>query len=209
MIYIFKKIILASLIKLIIKYPEIMKSKIFLKLMAVFPAKISSIYDKKVVESEFHYSLPLEQGLESINKKPKKILDICTGTGIAAFKAAEVFPLASIDAVDQAEEMINIAQRKAKDKGVYNIKFLKGNAVKLDYPNNKFDLIISSNAPIYLSEVFRILRPNGLLLVTYSFAGQIFLNLKDNIIEFFREYGFELVKLEYVGSGVYALFLKK
>ena len=204
-IFKFKTLFLTPLIKFAIKHPGIMELKLFLKAMIVFPAKISKTYDAKIARSGKDYHVALEQGLTRIFNEPQRILDLCTGTGFAAFKAAKVFPLATIDAVDHIAEMIDIARGKEKESDINNINFRIDSAVKLNYSDDEFDFILTSNAPIYLSEAARVLRPDGLLLVVYSFGGKAFVNAKKSIAGYFEKNGLTLLEIKNVGSGVYVL----
>ena len=135
-----KMFLLTPLIKWIVINPGVMKSKLFLKAMRIFPSMVSKKYDKKIAGSGHDYHEALEQGLTRIFNKPQKILDLCTGTGFAAFKVAAAFPVSSIEAIDQITEMLDIAQKKAKERDINNIDFKTGNAASLDYEDNKFDL---------------------------------------------------------------------
>jgi len=207
MLNIFKiKIFLfVPLIKWIITNPGVMESKLFLKAMLFFPRIVSKTYDKKIDRSGSDYRRALEYGLTRIFKRPEKILDLCTGTGFSAFKTAEAFPSSSIDAIDQITEMLDIARKKAQESGINNIHFKIGNAAKLNYENTQFDLITTSNAPIYLSEAARVLKPEGLLLAVYSFSGDAFVTLKVNITKYLYNYGIALLEIKNEGSGVYIL----
>lgn len=200
-----KNFILSPLIKWVIKHPGIMESKWFLKAMIIFPSKISKTYDKKIDGSGQDYHKPLDQGLTRIFNKPQKILDLCTGTGFASLKVAKIFPLSSIDAIDQITEMLDIARKKARESGIQNIDFKIANAAKMNYADNEFDFIITSNAPIYLSEAVRVLRPGGLLLVVYSFGGDAFLHLRAEVNQYFNKNGLELLEMKSIGNGAYAL----
>lgn len=173
--------------------------------MIVFPARMSRKYDMKIAVSGKDYGIALEHGLTRIYNKPKKILDLCTGTGFAAFKAAETFPLASVDAVDQIPEMIAVAQEKKKERGIGNINFRKGNAIKLDYDNNEFDFILVSNAPVYLSEAVRVLKPEGLILLAYSFGGDSFMKAKKSITVYLEANGLKLLEINRSGRGAYVI----
>jgi demethylmenaquinone methyltransferase/2-methoxy-6-polyprenyl-1,4-benzoquinol methylase len=200
-----KTLFLTPFIKIAIKHPDFMKSKVFLKMMFVFPAKISKSYDQKISESGENYQAALDQGLTRIFNKPLDILDLCTGTGFAAFKTAEAFPAATIDAVDHVEEMIKIARKKKEESSIKNIRFKIGNAVHLNYGDSEFDLIVTANAPVYISEVVRVLRPNGLFLLVYSFGGDAFVKAQNSMARYLKKNGIELLEIESIGAGVYVL----
>lgn len=204
-----KGFLFAPLIKWILKNPSVMESKLFLNVMLIFPKMVSKTYDKKIDRSGPDYHKALEAGLKRIFNNPKKIIDLCTGTGFFAFKTTEAFPSSSIDAIDQIKEMLDIARKKAQVSGINNINFKTGNAAKLDYDDTQFDLIISSNAPIYLSEAARILKPGGLLLAVYSFSGEAFMSLKVHIAKYLNSSEITLLELKSVGNGVYILGQKR
>lgn len=204
-----KNLILGPLIKLIVKYPGVMKSRLFLKIMETSPAKISKTYDQKIAESGHEYEAALEKGLNRLPVNPRQALDSATGTGFAAFKIAEAFPDALIDGVDQAEEMIRLAREKARDKETQNIHFNTGNALALDYPANKFDLIVTSNAPVYLDEAARLLKPGGYILVTFSFLGKAILKAQKEIAGLLEKNGFKLIEVEVAEKGAYILGQKE
>jgi ubiquinone/menaquinone biosynthesis C-methylase UbiE len=205
-----KNILLVPLLKFIFKHPGIMESRLFLKAMQVFPAKISKTYDQKVAESGIKYQAALKEGLTRIPAKPQSILDLCTGTGSAAFNAAELFPSAQIDAVDQASEMIEIARVKAqKIRKSDTIRFKKGDATNLDYSDNRFDLIITSNAPVYLNEAARVLKKDGFILAAYSFGGMSFLKARKQISDFLDNQGLKLIEVNSAGNGAYIIGQKQ
>ena len=179
-----------------------MESKIFLKAMLIFPEKISKSYDSKVKNSDIDYQAALSYGLRLIKNKPQKILDLCTGTGFAAFMALKHFPDALVIGVDQSTTMIEIADSKVDSLDAGRINFDFGNAAKLGYKDEEFDLIITSNAPVYLAEAARVLRRGGDIIVTYSFGGDAFPNAKKEISSLLNENGLHLINLDNIGKGV-------
>lgn len=200
-----KTCLMSLLIKLIVKRPEIMESKLFLKAMLVFPAKISRSYDAKTARMGKDYEAVFEKGLTRIIKRPGKILDLCTGTGFAAFAVSARFPDAEVEAIDQSNEMLRIAKKKSQDKDIDAIKFKEGNAASLEFDDNIFDLIVTSNAPVYLSEASRVLKPNGLLLLSYSFGGSGFKKARNGIYDYFKKNGLILLEIENVRNGAYII----
>ena len=165
---------MTPLIKLIIKYPKLMESKLFLKVMQIFPEKISKSYDRKVKDEDIQYQEALAYGLSLIKKEPLKILDLCTGTGFAAFMALSRFPDALVTGVDLSPGMIELAKGKISGSHAERIRFERGNAAELVYEDEAFDMVITSNAPVYMEEAVRVLKQGGDIIVTFSFGGEEF-----------------------------------
>ena len=200
-----KTVLITPLIKWVIRHPMMMESRVFLMAMRVFPEKISHSYDSKVKKSGIDYLLAISDGLAQISKNPQSILDLCTGTGLAAFMAAERFPIASVVGVDQSSGMVNIAKGKIVDVDKGRISFEVGNAIKLTYNDEEFDLIITSNAPIYLSEAVRVLKSGGDLFLAFSFGGKAIEKASIEITRLLEKNGLSLVKLKSSGKGLFIL----
>lgn len=101
-----KTLLLMPLIRWAIHHPGIMRSKLFLKAMILFPEKISRSYDAKVNRSDIDYHSALAEGFKRIEVSPHSILDLCTGTGLAALMAQERFPDARVVGIDQSKSML-------------------------------------------------------------------------------------------------------
>ena len=97
--------------------------------------------------------------------------------------------------------MIEMAKSKMEASDSERIKFEFGNAAKLVYEDGAFDLIITSDAPVYLMEAASVLSHGGNILVTYSFGGEAFINAESEIISLLNENGLHLVNLKNVGKG--------
>jgi len=205
LLYILKNIILTPLIKWAVRHPGIMESKLFLKAMQVFPAKISKSFDRTMAGSIAGYSEALVEGLRQVDISPGRILDLCTGTGFAAFITADIFPNGEIDAVDQSPEMLAVGKAKAEENGISNIRFIKGNARSLEYENDQFDLIVTSNAPVYPQEAARVLKPGGFFLASFTFGGDAIAGANKDIAIFLQKNGLHPKELQKAGSGAYVL----
>lgn len=197
-----KDIVMTPLIRVLVHHPNMMRSKVFLKAMQVFPQKISASYDARMNDAELPYHDVLVQGFQLIGTNPNDILDLGTGTGNAAFAAAAVFPEARILGIDQSEEMIVRAMKKLDQATIRRISFIQGNACDLAYDKQSFDLVVASNAPIYLDEASRVLRTGGCLMVAFSFAGAAFTRAEADIKNMLEPYGLELLHLKVQGKGV-------
>lgn len=103
---------------------------------------------------------PLDQG--------QRVLDVGTGTGLAAIAAAKaVGPAGSVVGIDVAEGMIGQARRAAAKDRLANVTFEVADARQLPFANGSFDAVVCSSAIIYLPlavatrEWWRVLRPGG------------------------------------------------
>lgn len=96
----------------------------------------------------------------------KKILDVGAGTGRLALRLAKVG--AEVTALDVSEEML----KKLKIKN-HNLKTIVGEAEDLPFENESFDIVVATFLIVHLKdlrrffdEVYRVLKPGGLFLVT-------------------------------------------
>ncbi len=100
--------------------------------------------------------------------KPKKILDIATGTGDLAIELAKLNPELIIGA-DIAVDMLKIGEKKVKKKKLDNIiKLETGDAENLRFDTGYFDAVTVAfgvrnyeNLLKGLKEMNRVLRPGG------------------------------------------------
>jgi len=73
--------------------------------------------------------------------KPKIILDLATGTGDFALAALKLNP-DKIVGLDISQQMLDVAKKKIKEKGLENkFELLKGEAENLPFADNSFDAI--------------------------------------------------------------------
>ena len=198
---------LAPIIRFVARQPGIMRSRVFMKAMKTFPAKVSRTYDEKVKKNELAY-LEIKEGLRLIEGSPVRILDLCTGSGAVAILSAFSFPEATIHALDYSEEMLKIVGEKTELLNLNNVRTVRGDAASLQYADESFDLITSSNAPVYLPEIERVLRPGGFVLISFSFAGSSFIKAEKSIDRYFKRHNLEFRALKRAGKGAFAIAAK-
>lgn len=99
-------------------------------------------------------------------KNPKKILDLCTGTGDMAILAEKMFPDSKIVAVDFSKSMLELARKRSS-----SIEFLEVDCTNLPFSDKEFDLCIISfglrNIPDIekaISEISRVVSDDGILV---------------------------------------------
>ena len=114
-------------------------------------------------------------------KQPKKVLDIATGTGDLAIELAKT-NAGEIIGVDISPGMLKIGIEKVKNrKFSQKIKMEIGDSEQLAYPDDYFDAATVAfgvrnfeNLDKGLSEILRVLRPGGDLIVLETSVPQKF-----------------------------------
>lgn len=104
--------------------------------------------------------------------KPKQLLDIATGTADLAIEAIRLSP-EKIIGIDISEGMLEQGRKKIQRKGLQHLIELKtGDSENLDFPEASFDAVMVSfgvrnfeNLELGLKEIYRVIRPGGMLLV--------------------------------------------
>jgi demethylmenaquinone methyltransferase/2-methoxy-6-polyprenyl-1,4-benzoquinol methylase len=107
-----------------------------------------------------------------IPKKPDSILDIATGTGDLAL-ALNATKASRIVGLDISAGMLSVGKDKVKAKNLDNtIEMVIGDSEALTYEENSFDAVTVAfgvrnfeNLELGLSELFRVLKPGGTLVV--------------------------------------------
>jgi len=99
----------------------------------------------------------------------RRILDLASGTGILTFAIAERFPNAQVVGVELRDEYLQIARRRARERGLDRVEFVLGRAE--DYREGRFDAIVSSylakyaDLPVLCRSARDMLEPGGIVLM--------------------------------------------
>lgn len=111
-----------------------------------------------------------------LSPKYKKILDIGSGSGHITHEIKKFLPNSEIWALDVYDKAINFGKKKYKD-----INFICADAHNLPFPEESFDLIISTESLEHvcspegvLSEMRRVLKKNGEIIVEMDSGNSIF-----------------------------------
>lgn len=111
----------------------------------------------------------------SVCPAPRRVLDVGCGTGYLLRRLAKRCPHASeLAGIDPARSMIELAEQAVDD---LRIRFTVGTAERLPYPDDAFDLVVSTTSFDHwadqragLVECARALTPGGHLVVADLFS---------------------------------------
>ncbi len=107
--------------------------------------------------------------------QPRDVLDLATGSGDVALALRKALSVeAQITGLDFCPPMLAEAERKriAAGHSPDSLRFLQGDCLSMDFPDDSFDLVTIAfglrnlcDRAIGLSEMQRVLRPGGRLLI--------------------------------------------
>jgi len=105
-------------------------------------------------------------------REGERVLDLGTGTGAVALKTAGlVGPEGEVVAVDISPRMLALAERRARERGLSNVRVREGRAEALPVSDASCDAVLASLSLMYIidraaaaAEIARVLRPGGRLV---------------------------------------------
>ena len=93
----------------------------------------------------------IQQGFGGLLKNsPKRILDMCTGSGCIAIACAEQFPKAEVDAVDLSFEALDVAEFNIERHQLTHRVFPIQSDLFTQLPQDQYDLIVAN--PPYVDQ---------------------------------------------------------
>jgi ubiquinone/menaquinone biosynthesis C-methylase UbiE len=130
-----------------------------------------------------HYLLPAlgfwdRWGVATVTRLPLSagdvVLDLCCGAGASALPAAQaVGSTGSVLGLDLAEPLLALARQRAVTLGLGNVSFRACDATATGLESCSFDAVIcvfgvffAADMPAFVAEMWRLVRPGGLLAVT-------------------------------------------
>ena len=123
-----------------------------------------------------------------LENKPGGVLDLCCGTGDLVIHLGGMATAGtSLSALDYSMPMLDLAKKKAENKGLAAIDFIHGDAAAMPFPDNHFDSIgiafafrnLTFHNPDrdrFMAEILRVLKPRGrFVIVETSQPGNLIL----------------------------------
>jgi SAM-dependent methyltransferase len=130
-----------------------------------YPAELASV-PARAVESFAGVANPFSLGRLAPGER---VLDLGSGAGTDSLVAAQmVGEQGHVTGIDMTEEMLTKARAAASELGATNVEFVEGEAERLPFPDESFDVVISNGVidlipdkDAVFSELFRVLAPGG------------------------------------------------
>jgi ubiquinone/menaquinone biosynthesis C-methylase UbiE len=128
------------------------------------------------------------------------VLEIGPGSGYFSVEVARRIPHGHLELFDIQQEMLEKAHHKIEKARLHNVGFTQGDAVKLLFGEDEFDVVLLvavlgeiSNKEKCLGAIYGILKPSGLLSITEQPGDPDFLPL--SVVRSLAEkQGFEFVE---------------
>jgi ubiquinone/menaquinone biosynthesis C-methylase UbiE len=109
-----------------------------------------------------------EAGLDLVPDAPRRVLDLGTGTGDAAFLMAERWPEAEVLGLDLSERMVAEARAKTPAELTGRVRFSAADARHLPVADGSIDLVGMNNMIPFVDELARVTAAGGHVLVAFS-----------------------------------------
>jgi SAM-dependent methyltransferase len=167
-------------------------------------ADLAAGYDERTGAGGTEHLTALAAAALHVSPAPERVLDVGCGTGEGALFFAREFPQARVRGVDISEEMIAAAVAKVGLDPEGRIAFRVGDAARLPYDDDSFDLVAQLNMPPFFDELVRVLRPGGHVVVASSHGAATPFYTRPGLLRWkFLQRGVEPVETGRAGAGSY------
>jgi ubiquinone/menaquinone biosynthesis C-methylase UbiE len=167
--------------------------------------RIAPHWDERTSADSPERLAPLDAALQHLPETPGRIIDLGTGTGVAALALARRYPEASVVGVDISEPMVAAARAKlATSELCGRVELEVADIAALPYPDGEFDLVAQISTPVFFDEIARVLAPSGHVAIVSSLGPATPFHTPDRVLERgFRARGIEEVATGRAELGTY------
>lgn len=134
----------AHIVDLIIQRIETKKPASYLTNLAYFVDLPFYVNEDVLVPRSPIGELIKDRFSQLVNAEPKRIMDLCTGSGCIAVACSYAFPEAEVDALDISQEALAVADENIHRLGVQNRVIPVQSDVFSAVANQTYDLIVSN-----------------------------------------------------------------
>jgi len=111
---------------------------------------------------------PFARALGTLDVPSRRVLDVGTGTGAAAFLLARRWTDADVVGVDLAAAMVAEAARLTPPEVAARVRFEVADAAELPFDDGAFDLVTHANMLPFFDEIARVVAPGGAVIFAFS-----------------------------------------
>jgi len=128
----------------------------------------SLAHDWERIRADPTYRAGFDEALAALPRgfKPRRVLDVACGTGIAASFLLERWPGLNVIGTDIAPRMVDLARDLVPDA-----RFEVASVHHLPFEDGEFDLVTALDGMLDLPELLRVLHRKGRMLIVYSRGG--------------------------------------
>jgi SAM-dependent methyltransferase len=149
---------------------------------------------------------PLRAALAAMQRPPRRVLEVGTGTGVGALTIAERFPEAEVLGIDISTEMIRRAKEKAAERGRSQVRYEVADVASFDPGQCTFDLVAMLNMPPFFDQVARLVAPGGYVAWASSLGRKTpFYTSEATLRRGFERSGLRTIAAGSAGTGTYYL----
>jgi ubiquinone/menaquinone biosynthesis C-methylase UbiE len=132
------------------------------------PYPLSRLYAMLTTGRMFGDFYRIVAGQVAEKLKTGRVLDVGTGPGKLPIIIASERPMLRVTGLDLSADMVKIAEKEARQRGLKNVEFRQGNASELPFHDQEFDLVLTTLSFHHwkqpeqgLDEIYRVLREGG------------------------------------------------